>query len=152
MTVSAFNQQMKAQVSRTSCPTERSYMEVCTAYASDHICRQLSVAKLGKYRVTPKEDGTGDVSVCANGCSHTVSDNCCKCSCGMWKSMGIPCCHIFAARMQVARSMYDPSLVAERWMKKHRVETGLTSKHEGLEDKNQYCLSSHGPPNNQHHV
>ena len=122
--MSVSNQQIKTRVGR-NCPTEKSYTETCTVYASDLICKQLSLASVNKYKVNAETGGTYSVITRAN--AYQVDKTYSECSCGLRKSMGIPCRHIFAARIDAVQELFDVSLVAERWLKKKtELETAVS--------------------------
>ena len=60
-------------------------------------------------KVKIKEDGTVNSSA---GVLLVTADSC---QCRFWKTMHLPCKHIFAVREQKSLSVFSSALIAERW-------------------------------------
>ncbi|XP_035667341.1 uncharacterized protein LOC118410003 isoform X2 [Branchiostoma floridae] len=132
--VRGFNEQMKVPTGRT-CPIENAYMMEYTTYAGKVICQQLSLARLGKYKVKREEDGSFSVGIHER--SYKVNNTCTQCSCHFLQKMGMPCRHLFAARIEAAFELFDMSLVAERWKK----DTKAHAENAELETQSQNIIT-----------
>ena len=59
----------------------------------------------------------------------SVSDN--TCSCSFMKMLLMPCRHLVAARTNAGTAMFEPFLVAERWLKQYQLHVGVNPTTDG---------------------
>ncbi|KAL7306245.1 hypothetical protein TKK_0001681 [Trichogramma kaykai] len=91
------------------------YFHSLTNYAYDFIEDQLILAN---QTVIVRKIGTDMYSIHSNSCKnleYTVSPH--SCSCRHFKSMQLPCKHIFKIRKQLKLPSFDLNLCAQRWTK-----------------------------------
>ena len=85
------------------------YMTYLTPYAYKFIAKQMSLFP----KVSLTEIGSGDFNVTTSaGCLQV---NGASCQCVDWKSMRLPCHHIFAARTSLGLPLFDVDLCDKRW-------------------------------------
>ena len=80
---------------------------VCTSYAAALVIEQLKLSAKIAYSVTV-EDST-QIHVAYKNHLHRVSinDHQTSCSCSFWKTMILPCRHIFAARASQNMNLFE---------------------------------------------
>ena len=98
---------MMMQVNRFSSESpEYLYSNYLTSYASQFVLNQLSLM----LKVNPVDQDNGEYTIESY---RTVTSN--DCECIFYKSMLLPCRHIFALRKKLDLPLYDPSLCNKRW-------------------------------------
>ncbi len=86
------------------------YMKHLTPYAYKFTAKQLDLKEIVKI----PEDANDEQATIST--SEGAIDVCCSCcECLSWKSMKLPCRHIFALRKHVGMDLFDPSLCDRRW-------------------------------------
>ena len=81
------------------------YMKHLTPYAYKFTAKQLDLKEIVKI----PEDANDEQATIST--SEGAIDVCCSCcECLSWKSMKLPCRHIFALRKHVGMDLFDPSL------------------------------------------
>lgn len=68
-----------------------------------------------------------NVVVTYKNCSHSVLPEAGTCSCTFQQTLLMPCRHIFKYRDHCGSPMFEPSLVAKRWLKSYQVHVGASS-------------------------
>ena len=95
----------KIPVSESISPTEREYYTVLTPFAFKHVQKQMHRAdKVVMIDANTARTLAGPVNVCATSCE-----------CSSFKTMGLPCSHIFAVRQTDDLPLFAAELVNERW-------------------------------------
>ena len=84
-------------------PNEQ-YARLLTPYALKFVCKQLELRK----KVTFTEDGAVK---CSEGTLSVTAESC---QCKFWRSMHLPCRHIFAVREQKALPFFSSDVVVDR--------------------------------------
>ncbi len=67
-----------------------------------------------------------------------INVDCSHCECLSWKSMKLPCRHIFAFRNHIGMALFDPSLCDQRWSIDY-----YKSKQRIFKPDNEYFTSSY---------
>ena len=98
---------------------------ICTQYAADLMVEQMKLALTIEYTVQILPDATAVISYKSR--SHSVSPKDGTCSCTFQQTLLMPCRHIFKYRDHCSISMFEPSLVASRWLKSYQVQVGVPS-------------------------
>ena len=90
---------------------------VCTSYAAALVIEQLKLSAKIAYSVTVED--SSQIHVTYQNHLHRVSinDHQTSCSCSFWKTMTLPCRHIFAARASQNMNLFEKQMVKERWTK-----------------------------------
>lgn len=86
------------------------YMKYLTPYAFKFTTKQLDL----KDKVKIPED-VDDQQVTITASEGAINVCCLYCECLSWKSMKLPCRHIFALRKHLGMDLFDPSLCDRRW-------------------------------------
>ena len=119
---STFNEEFKVMKSSSHQSIEGcSEVEaICTQYASNKISEQMKLATSVKYVFSQRE---GIVEVTSpNKSVHFVkpSDDI-TCTCTFYKTMYMPCHHIFAARCLLQLPLFQLSMVPQCWIKQYQL-------------------------------
>lgn len=93
------------------------YASLLTPYALDFVLKQLPIYK----KVNLTHDGGNSYTATSSEGNLTVTGTSCQCK--FWKTLSLPCRHIFATRHRLKLSLYDPALVSNRWKSKYMQET-----------------------------
>ena len=100
----------KVKVNRFSSESpEYLYSNYLTSYASQFVLNQLSLM----LKVNPVDQDNGEYTIETSKGYRTVTSN--NCECIFYKSMLLPCRHIFALRKKLDLPLYDPSPCNKRW-------------------------------------
>ena len=91
---------------------ESLYTSLLTPYASSFVLKQLEIYANTTYDFTPSTIPGVYTVVTSEGKIEVSSSNCACCFC---QSMKLPCRHIFHVRNNLAVSLFDRNLCAERW-------------------------------------
>ena len=94
----------------------------CTQYASNIIAEQMKLASSVSYVLTTNKEVVEVKS--PNGSIYIVHPSCSDwsmCSCNFYKTMLIPCRHIFAAWQFLELPTFDSSLVPQLWHKQYQL-------------------------------
>ena len=100
-------QKVPCGISSISSSTQQ-YQQLVTPYAFKYIRQQIQQAHAVQLTTTD----TGTTFTSSEG-TLTVTSTSCECI--FRKSLGLPCRHIFALRLQNETEKYDSNLVAARW-------------------------------------
>ena len=100
---------------------EGKYASSVTSFALQFIVKQL---KLSDSTDVTVEDDHAAATVLIDGVSTEVTPD--ECPCPFWKSMGLPCQHVFAIRHHLQLQIFSLSGIWPRWLKnsvadKHRL-------------------------------
>ena len=98
---------------------------ICTQYAADLMAEQMKLALTIEYTVQILLDSNNIVT--HKNHSYSVSPEAGTCSCTFQQTLLMPCRHIFKYRDHCGNPMFDPSLVANRWLKSYQVHVGVSS-------------------------
>ena len=85
--------------------SDEQYAHVFTPYAFKLVCKQQE--QMMKVKIA--DDGTVNSSV---GVLLVTPESC---QCRFWKTMHLPCKHIFAVRDQKGLPLFSSAVIAERW-------------------------------------
>jgi len=125
------------------------YFSLVTDYACRKILQQISLAETNKYAVS-EVDSDGDpnaktFTVVNNKTAetYTVTHSCVQCTCSFNTGMLLPCRHIFAARHTASLSLYDTTLVADRWLLTTHA-TSIDARGSGMPEKTSMLIGSVG--------
>ena len=99
---------------------------ICTQYAADLIAEQMKLALTIEYTVQILPDSKNVVVTYKNR-SHSVLPEAGTCSCTFQQTLLMPCRYIFKYRDHCGSPMFEPSLVAKRWLKSYQVHVGASS-------------------------
>ena len=88
----------------------------------DLIVNQLKLARTVEYKVQVLSE-TSEAVISYQDRLHSVSVKG-TCSCTFQKTLLMPCRHIFEF---IVASVFDPSLVADRWLKQFQVHVGKST-------------------------
>ncbi|ELU15782.1 hypothetical protein CAPTEDRAFT_188595 [Capitella teleta] len=91
------------------------YYSVATAYAVDKVLPQVESADPDKYEIQ-QQGSCFQTRNKKTGDTYIVTSDCMKCSCSFHQTMLLPCRHIFVNRMTLSLPIFDPQLVASRWL------------------------------------
>ena len=117
---------------------------VCTQYAADLMAEQMKLALTIEYNVHILPDSQ-DVVVSYKDRSHSVSPEAGAYSCTFQQTLLMPCRHIFKYRAYNGNPMFEPSLVANRWLKSYQVHVGASSNpdcDDACQASNDVCYTS----------
>ena len=96
---------------------------ICTQYASNIIAEQMKLALTVKYEVLQREEMIEVKS--PNESMYVVKLSCdadgTVCSCSFFKTMRLPCRHIFAARHFSQLPLFQACMVPQRWFKQYQL-------------------------------
>ena len=98
---------------------------ICTQYAADLIVSQLKLARTTEYTVQVVSESDKAV-ISYQDRSHSVSVKG-TCSCTFQKTLLMPCRHVFKYRIHCGLTVFDPSLVADRWLKQFQIHVGKST-------------------------
>lgn len=93
---------------------------VCTEHAANLICEQLVVANKVEYKIT-KVVQTSNFELTYKDHKHCVNVDLNCCSCSFQKTLGLPCCHLFAVRAHLGLAVFDKIMVQERWLISYQI-------------------------------
>ena len=99
---------------------------VCNQYAADLMAEQMKLALTIEYTVHILPDSQ-DVVISYKDRSHSVSPEAGTCSCTFQQILLMPRRHIFKYRDYSGSPMFEPSLVANGWLKSYQVQVGAPS-------------------------
>ena len=88
--------------------TEERFAELLTPYALNYVEKQIALQK-----VTSIQDHGENCTVSSSAGTLTVTAESCQCT--FWKTMYLPCRHIFAAREKMHLPLFSTTGVSERW-------------------------------------
>jgi len=90
---------------------EEQYAQILTPYALDFVVKQLNFRK--KVVIVKDEEAHSIVSSSAGNLTVTVN----SCQCTFWKTMHLPCRHLFAVRenKQLPLCANANEIISERW-------------------------------------
>ena len=88
---------------------EEEFAELLTPYALNYVEKQLALRK----KVTTIEDHDENYTVSSSTGTLTVTAESCQCT--FWKTMHLPCRHIFAVREKMHLPLFSSTGVSERW-------------------------------------
>ena len=94
---------------------EHQYAEALTPYALEYVHKQLSLRH--KVNIEAATNDAGEFIVDSSNGKLMVTCNTCMCT--FWKSMRLPCRHIFAVRDKCEIPLFDPLLPSTRWTKSY---------------------------------
>ena len=89
--------------------TEEKFAELLTPYALSYVEKQLALRK----KVAGIEDHGENCTVSSSAGTLTVTAESCQCT--FWKTMHLPCRHIFAVREKLHLPLFSLTGVSERW-------------------------------------
>ena len=87
------------------------YMKYLTPYAYNFTAKQLDLTD--KVKIPDNIITDQQATVCTSEGNINVCCSCCECL--SWKSMKLPCRHIFALRKHIGMDLFDSSLCDQRW-------------------------------------
>jgi len=120
---------------------------ICTQYAADLMVKQIKLALQVDYTVQTLVDSS-NVVISYKEHSHTVSPEAGTCTCTFQRTLLMPCRHIFKYRDHCGHAMFEPSLVAKRWLKSYQFHVGMafSSSHDDCDHvshaSNEVCFAS----------
>ena len=86
------------------------YMKHLTPYAYKFTAKQLDLKEKVKI-----PESVNDQQATISTSEGDINLSCSSCECLSWKSMKLPCHHIFGIRMALNMELFDPSLCDRRW-------------------------------------
>lgn len=89
---------------------EYQYMEHITPYALNFVIKQLELVK--KVKIVSHDEANVYMINSSEGIIRTTAS---ECSCSFYKSMLLPCRHVFAVRSASKLDLYSAELCASRW-------------------------------------
>ncbi len=89
--------------------TEEKFAELLTPYALNYVEKQIALRK----KVTSIQDHGENCTVSSSAGTLTVTAESCQCT--FWKTMHLPCRHIFAVREKMHLPLFSTTGVSERW-------------------------------------
>ncbi len=101
---------------------EWEYASLLTPYAFLFVQRQLSLRK----KVVITDSSATKFTVSSSEGSLSVTANFCHCK--FWKTMHLPCRHIFILREELQLPLFDPMIVSNRWKSMYMQEVFNTKK------------------------
>ena len=119
---STFNEEFKVTKSSSHHSVEGfpEVEAVCTKYASNIISEQMKLATTVDYVITQREKVVEVTSPNQTVCVVTPGDHS-SCTCTFYKTMFMPCRHIFATRRLLHLPLFQPSMVPLCWIKQYQL-------------------------------
>lgn len=108
----------------SSVPGAQEVISFCTQFAAGLMIEQLKLAISVDYKFCDNDDEDTYIGLSTNGDSYTVDISLSTCSCNFSKTLSIPCRHIFATRAHNCLPLFEPSMVAKRWLKNYQLCDG----------------------------
>ena len=123
---SSFTEEFKTTKSTIHYDIGEHFLEVkaaCTQYAATIIAVQMKLALSVKYMISQREEmmevKSPNESVYVVKLCHDTGGS--VCSCAFYKTMCIPCRHIFSARHFLQLPLFLASMVPQRWLKQYQL-------------------------------
>ena len=85
-----------------------------TPYSAERIVKELHASTSIESHTSTSEDGSTFYFSCNMQSSYDTTDHSCNCS--IFKSLGLPCKHIFYVRRYLGMECFTDSLVLKRWL------------------------------------
>ena len=92
---------------------EASFSDLLTGYAANYVLHQLNLVTETTYNFS--RDALNRDSFFADASDGRIQVTSSSCSCCFFRSMRLPCRHIFHVRQKLGLSLYDKNLCDERW-------------------------------------
>lgn len=86
------------------------YIQYLTPYANSFVTKQINLKDKVKFKLA--DDGECYEVDSSEGLLHVTSTTC---ECTSWKSMKLPCRHIFAIRVELQFDLFEEELCEKRW-------------------------------------
>lgn len=107
--------------SSTEHPEVLAISSSCTEYATKLMIEQLNVSSKIEYEVQPPTELEEDVEVIYGSHHHLVHIKEATCSCAFYKTMGLPCRHIFVAKRKLNLPIFEESMVQKCWLASYQI-------------------------------
>ena len=122
MLLSLRNLRLDVQKTTKYIPGVPEIQSICTQYAADLIVNQLKLARTVEYKVQVLSEACKAV-ISYQDRSHSVSVKG-TCTYAFQKPLLMSCRHIFKYQIHCGLTVFDPSLVADRWLKWFQIHVG----------------------------
>ncbi|CAL8258529.1 unnamed protein product [Arctogadus glacialis] len=107
----------KTSVMNSQDATEVKYMQLLTPFVYKYLSAQLSLFK------KPPSTAASNEAASNERVPEPTNTTSSSCQCGFFKSMGLPCHHIFRFRQLNDIELFDESLVMRRWLKDYYIQS-----------------------------
>ena len=92
---------------------EHQYMQLLTPYALSYVIKQLQL--LTKVQVAEESENSDECEYDISTSESVLHTSANGCTCAFWKSMQLPCRHLFAVRSKLNLELCSSALCSERW-------------------------------------
>lgn len=94
------------------------YATLLTPYALEFVQKQLLLRD--RVAITNASNSAEQYTISSSEGTLLVTANCCQCK--FWRTMHLPCRHIFAIRDKIQLPLYSEKIVSKRWQKRYMQE------------------------------